>query len=367
MRDGERERGRDRGVDGVASLGQDGGAGVARGRRRADDQPVFRRDTLRRAPRACEARWADASATAMRAATPARSQDSASSSAAAYTRALSFGYRTCHGSSPACMQIWPGEPFPLGATYDGKGTNFRCSPRSRPRSSCACSTTQGNETAHPSAGGDGALLARLLPGREARPAVRLPRPRAVGARAGALVQSRQAAARSVREGDRRRVDVERVDVPVPLRQPRRLEERSRQRRRACRSRWSSTRRSTGKATRRRARRGTRRSSTRRTSRASRSATRSCPSTCAAPTAGWRNPAAVEYLQKLGVTAVELLPVHQFVQDSHAARARPAQLLGLQLDRLLRAAQRVLVVAARAASRCRSSRGWSRRCTAPASR
>ena len=33
-------------------------------------------------------------------------------------------------------------------------------------------------------------------------------------------------------------------------------------------------------------------------------------------AGLAHPAAVEYLQKLGVTAVELLPVHQFVQDSH---------------------------------------------------
>ena len=22
------------------------------------------------------------------------------------------------------MEIWPGEPFPLGATYDGSGTNF---------------------------------------------------------------------------------------------------------------------------------------------------------------------------------------------------------------------------------------------------
>jgi glycogen operon protein len=31
--------------------------------------------------------------------------------------------------------------------------------------------------------------------------------------------------------------------------------------------------------------------------------------------GLANPVAVEYLQKLGVTAVELLPVHQFVQDS----------------------------------------------------
>ena len=32
-------------------------------------------------------------------------------------------------------------------------------------------------------------------------------------------------------------------------------------------------------------------------------------------AGLAHPAAIEYLQKLGITAIELLPVHQFVQDS----------------------------------------------------
>ena len=31
--------------------------------------------------------------------------------------------------------------------------------------------------------------------------------------------------------------------------------------------------------------------------------------------GLAHPVSFEYLQKLGVTAVELLPVHQFVQDS----------------------------------------------------
>ncbi|WP_158861867.1 glycogen debranching protein GlgX [Leifsonia sp. AG29] len=35
-------------------------------------------------------------------------------------------------------------------------------------------------------------------------------------------------------------------------------------------------------------------------------------------AGLAHPAAVEYLKNLGVTAVELLPIHQFVQDSHLA-------------------------------------------------
>ena len=50
-----------------------------------------------------------------------------------------------------------------------------------------------------------------------------------------------------------------------------------------------------------------------------------------------------------------------------ARPRAEQLLGLQLDRLPGAALRVRRHRAPAATRCSSSRGWSRRCTAPASR
>ena len=44
---------------------------------------------------------------------------------------------------------------------------------------------------------------------------------------------------------------------------------------------------------------------------------------------------LDHLQNLGVTAVELLPVHHFVDDRHLVERGLAQLLGLQLDRLLR--------------------------------
>jgi glycogen operon protein len=57
----------------------------------------------------------------MRAATPA--SQAFLHRTAAYTSGRDRGYRTCHGSSPHA-EIWPGEPFPLGATYDGTGTNF---------------------------------------------------------------------------------------------------------------------------------------------------------------------------------------------------------------------------------------------------
>ena len=49
------------------------------------------------------------------------------------------------------------------------------------------------------------------------------------------------------------------------------------------------------------------------------------------------------------------------------RARAAQLLGLQLDRLLRAARRATRAGKSAASRSASSSRWSRRCTRPGSR
>ena len=42
-----------------------------------------------------------------------------------------------------------------------------------------------------------------------------------------------------------------------------------------------------------------------------------------------DPHVIDHLRRLGVTAVELLPVHAFVQDRHLLAAGPAQLLGLQ--------------------------------------
>ena len=56
--------------------------------------------------------------------------------------------------------------------------------------------------------------------------------------------------------------------------------------------------------------------------------------------GLCSPPVIEHLTSLGVTAVELMPVHQFVQRPAPGRAGPPQLLGVQLDRLLRSAQHV---------------------------
>ena len=76
-------------------------------------------------------------------------------------------------------------------------------------------------------------------------------------------------------------------------------------------------------------------------------------------AGLAHEAAISYLTDLGVTAVELLPVHQNVPESFLPARRADQLLGLQHDRLLRAEQRLLRggPGRRWAVRWPSSRPW----------
>ena len=71
--------------------------------------------------------------------------------------------------------------------------------------------------------------------------------------------------------------------------------------------WEGDRRSTSPTT--------RRSSTRPTSRASPSSTPTSPRSSAARTPASPTPRSPSHLTKLGVTAIELMPVHQFVQDS----------------------------------------------------
>ena len=65
---------------------------------------------------------------------------------------------------------------------------------------------------------------------------------------------------------------------------------------------------------------------------------SCAATCrprCGTCAALGHPAVVDHLVRLGVTAVELLPIHAFVDDRFLAREEPAQLLGLLDARLLR--------------------------------
>ena len=54
-------------------------------------------------------------------------------------------------------------------------------------------------------------------------------------------------------------------------------------------------------------------------------------------AGLGSEPSIKYLKELGITAIELLPVHQHVEDQHLDREEARQLLGLQHDQLFRAA------------------------------
>ena len=114
-------------------------------------------------------------------------------------------------------------------------------------------------------------------------------------------------------------------------------------------------------------RGPRRWSTRRTCRPHPPATRTCPRSCAAPTPAWRTRAAVEHLTGLGVTTVELLPVHAFTTEPALVRRGPDATTGATTPSA--SSPRTPPTPPRPTRRARStsSRTWSRRCTRPASR
>ena len=85
-------------------------------------------------------------------------------------------------------------------------------------------------------------------------------------------------------------------------------------------------------------------------------------------AGLAHPAMIEHLTRLGVTAIELMPVHQFVTRPRCSRSKGLRnywgynTIGFFAPHDAYSADRPT-----AASRCRSSRRWCGRCTRPASR
>ena len=64
----------------------------------------------------------------------------------------------------------------------------------------------------------------------------------------------------------------------------------------------------------------------------------CARTCAARTPASRPSRALAHLTELGVTAIELLPIHHIADESFLHDERPDELLGLLVDRLPRAAR-----------------------------
>jgi isoamylase len=61
----------------------------------------------------------------------------------------------------------------------------------------------------------------------------------------------------------------------------------------------------------------------------------CPSTCAASTSASRTRTVIDYLRKLGVTTVELMPVQSFVSEEFLVKKGLSELLGLQPARVVR--------------------------------
>ena len=254
------------------------------------------------------------------------------------------------------MRIWPGRPYPLGATWDGAGVNFALfsehatkvelclfdSPDATKESQRITLPEQTDQVWH-------GYLPDVQPGQLYGYRVHGPYEPAKGHRFNpnkvVLDPYAKAIGRDAAVGRRA------VRLHARRRRGRPVVRRPRQRRRSPRWPRSSTPRSPGATTGRRARPGTRRSSTSCTSRASPSCIPDVPEKLRGTYAGLASEAAIQHLHDLGVTAVELLPVHHHVDDRHLVEKGLTQLLGLQHARLLRPGPALRVDARPARARC----------------
>ena len=109
------------------------------------------------------------------------------------------------------MKIWPGKPYPLGATWDGAGVNFSLFSENATKVElclvrCRASAA---ETRIRMTRADASGLACLSARSAAGTALRLSGARTLRAAERSSIQSGQAALGSLRQGDRRRSSVER--------------------------------------------------------------------------------------------------------------------------------------------------------------
>jgi hypothetical protein len=218
------------------------------------------------------------------------------------------------------VQIWPSadlaRPYPLGATYDGSGVNFALFSEIAEPSSSASSTTTGTETRVDLPEVDGFVWHGYLPGSAARTALRLPRPRPRTPRATATAATRPSccSTRTPRPSTGQ-MDGDQSLFGYDFTDPTAAPTRSTASATRC-SRSSSTRSSTGARTaaaprvpRHRHLRGARQGPDDAPPRGARGDPRDV---CRhRPPRDHRPP---EWTS--GVTAIELMPVHQFVQDFH---------------------------------------------------
>ena len=117
------------------------------------------------------------------------------------------------------LRVEPGQPHPLGATWDGGGVNFALfSANAEKVELCLFDPTrQARDRPHRAAGIHARGLARLSARRPAGPALRLPRPRPLRPEARPPLQPEQAADRPLRQGAVRRPPLARRAFRLPRR------------------------------------------------------------------------------------------------------------------------------------------------------
>ena len=96
------------------------------------------------------------------------------------------------------MEVWPGGPYPLGASYDGAGTNFALFSEVADGVELCLFDRRRRRDPHRDDRARRPGLAHLPAARRTRPALRIPRLRPVRAQGRATLQPQQAADRPVR-------------------------------------------------------------------------------------------------------------------------------------------------------------------------
>ena len=216
-------------------------------------------------------------------------------------------------------RVTEGLPHPLGATWDGLGVNFALfSAYATKVELCLFDARRRTRAGtHRTARIHRRGLARLLARRPPRHGLRLPRARPVRSRERPSLQPPQAAARPLRQGACRSAQVGTGGVRLHAgRRGRRSDlRRARQRAPDAEMPRHRPRLHLGPRSAAAGRRGSRRSSTRPMSAVTPSCIPPCPSRLRGTFAGLAVKEVVDYIRDLGVTTVELLPIHTFINDS----------------------------------------------------
>jgi len=127
--------------------------------------------------------------------------------------------RCAESAARNVMQPWPGSAYPLGASYDGAAPTSRCSPRFADPCRLCLFDEAGNEDLVRLARSTGFVWHGYLPSVEPAPALRLPGVRPLRPERRRSVQTRTSCSSTVCQGRRRRGELGRVGVRLPVRRP----------------------------------------------------------------------------------------------------------------------------------------------------